>query len=62
MARRIGTKVNKFIYKQIWKGVNVERWAIQAEEVQHSKSGQSKEKHFSWLCLNERIVLASAAA
>jgi len=61
VARRIGTKVNKFIYKQIWKGVNVERWAIQAEEMQHSKPGQSKEKHFSWLCLNEKKVLDSLA-
>ena len=53
VARRIGTKVNKFIYKQIWKGVNVERWAITAEEIRHDKPGQSREKHFAWLCLNE---------
>src|SRR6266567_5144510 len=32
VARRLGTKVNKFIYKMIWKGVNVERWAVTAEE------------------------------
>lgn len=62
VARRIGTKVNKFIYKQIWKGVNVERWAIQAEEMRHDKPGQDKLKHFAWLCLNEKTVLASVAA
>lgn len=58
VARRIGTKVNKFIYKQIWKGVNVERWAIQAQEMRHDKPGQGREKHFAWLCLNEKTVLA----
>lgn len=62
VARRIGTSVNKFIYKQIWKGVNVERWAIQAEEVGHSKPGQSREKHFAWLCLNEKTMLANVPA
>lgn len=54
VARRLGTKVNKFIYKQIWKGVNVERWAIAAEEVRHHKPGQSREKYFAWLCVNEQ--------
>jgi len=54
VVRRIGIKVNKFIYKQIWKGVNVERWAIAAEEIKHDKPGQSREKHFAWLCLHEQ--------
>ncbi len=54
VARRLGTKVNKFIYKQIWKGVNVERWAVAAEEIRHDKPGQSREKHFAWLCLHEQ--------
>ena len=54
VARRLGTKVNKFIYKQIWKGVNVERWAVTAEEIRHDKPGQSREKHFAWLCLHEQ--------
>ena len=53
VVRRIGIKVNKFIYKQIWKGVNVERWAVAAEEMKHDKPGQSRAKHFAWLCLNE---------
>ena len=53
VAGRLGTQINKFIYKQIWKGVNVERWAVAAEEVRHDKPGQSREKHFAWLCLNE---------
>ena len=59
VARRVGARVNKFIYKQIWKGVNVERWAVQAEEMRHDKPNQSKEKHFAWLCVNEKLVLAS---
>ena len=54
VARRLGTKVNKFIYKQIWNGVNVERWAVAAEEIRHDKPGQSREKHFAWLCMNEQ--------
>ena len=54
VVRRLGIKVNKFIYKQIWKGVNVERWAIAAQEIKHDKPGQSREKHFAWLCLNEQ--------
>ncbi|HEY7348101.1 MAG TPA: hypothetical protein VH599_07245 [Ktedonobacterales bacterium] len=58
VAKRIGTKVNSFIYKQIWKGVNVERWAITAEEVKHDKPGQGRAKHFAWLCINERQLAA----
>ncbi len=54
VACRLGTNVNKFIYKQIWKGVNVERWAVAAEEIRHDKPGQSREKHFAWLCVNEQ--------
>lgn len=54
VARKLGTNVSKFIYKQIWKGVNVERWAVTAEEVKHTKPGQSREKHFAWLCLHEQ--------
>ncbi len=56
VARRLGTKVNNFIYKQIWRGVNVERWAVMAEEVRHDKSGQSRERHFAWLCINEKRI------
>jgi len=54
VARRLGTQINKFIYKQIWKGVNVERWAIAAQEVRHNKPGQSREKYFAWPCVNEQ--------
>jgi hypothetical protein len=57
-VRRLGIKVNKFIYKQIWKGVNVERWAIAAQEIKHDKPGQSREKHFTWLCVNEKRLLS----
>ena len=54
VARRLGVQINNFIYKQIWKGVNVERWAVTAEEISHDKPGQSREKHFAWLCLHEQ--------
>lgn len=56
IAQKIGAKVDdlKFIYKQIWNGVNVERWAVTAEEVRHDKPGQGRVKHFAWLCLNEK--------
>ena len=60
VARRLGMNINKFIYKQIWKGVNVERWAVTAEEISHAKPGQSREKHFAWLCLNEQRLAAQA--
>ena len=54
VVRRLGIKVNNFIYKQIWNGANVERWAVAAEEIKHDKPGQSREKHFAWLCLHEQ--------
>ncbi len=59
VARRLGTHVNRFIYQQIWKGVQVERWAIQAAEVRHDKPNQSRQRHFAWLCLHERLLLGS---
>jgi hypothetical protein len=62
VARRLGTSITKFIYKQIWKGVQVERWAIQAAEVRHEKPGQSRLKYFTWLCLHETMVLAAIAS
>lgn len=54
VAHRLGTKVNKFIYKQIWNDVNVERWAVAAQEIRHDKPGQGRERYFAWLCLNEK--------
>lgn len=54
VARRLCTKINRFIYKQIWRGVNVERWAIAAQEMRHDRPGQSREKYFAWLCVHER--------
>jgi hypothetical protein len=60
VARRLGTQINRFIYKQIWKGVNVERWAIAAEEVRHAKPGQSRVKYFAWLCAHEQRLAATA--
>lgn len=60
VARRLGTRVSRFIYKQIWNGVNVERWAVQAEEVRHDKPGQGRMQHFAWLCCHERELLSRA--
>lgn len=57
VARRLGVRINKFIYKQIWKGVNVERWAIAAKEIRHDKPGQSREKYFAWLCVHEKQLV-----
>ncbi len=58
VVRRLGTQINNFIYKQIWKGVNVERWAIAAQEVRHDRPGQSREKYFAWLCVNEKRLVS----
>lgn len=49
VARKLGVAVNGFIYKQAWKGINVERWADLARE-----SGKDKGKYFAWLCLREQ--------
>jgi len=54
VAHRLGTQINNFIYKQIWRGVNVERWAVAAQEVRHDKPGQSRVKFFAWLCTHEQ--------
>lgn len=53
VTRRIGEGLTNFVYKQIWAGRNVERWAIAAEEVRHSKPNQSKERLFAFLCKQE---------
>ena len=49
-AQKLGTNVTKFIYKQIWKGVNTIRWACLAAETPHNKPNQSDMQHFMWLC------------
>ncbi|MCX4976248.1 hypothetical protein [Streptomyces sp. NBC_00620] len=49
VAHKLGVAVNGFIYKQAWKGVNVERWADLARE-----SGKHRGKYFAWLCLREQ--------
>ena len=55
VAAKIGTDVTNFIYKQVWQGVNVERWADTAAEV-----GRHKGKHFAWLCKREMDARALA--
>jgi len=48
VAQKLGTNASKFIYKQIWAGRNVERWADIARE-----TGRDKAKYFAWLCARE---------
>jgi hypothetical protein len=49
VAKKIGTTVRRFIYQQLWRGVNVERWAATAAE-----AGRHKAKYFTWLCQREK--------
>jgi hypothetical protein len=61
VAERIGTAVNKFIFKQIWAHRSVERHAATVQELPHNKPNQSKAKLFTWLCQQEgREQLARA--
>jgi hypothetical protein len=53
VAKKFRTAATGFIYQQVWRGVNVERWADMAQEMQHDKPGQSKAKCFTWLCRRE---------
>ena len=50
ITKRIGKGMTTFVYKQIWAGKNVERWAVAAEELFHDKPHQSKERLFAYLC------------
>jgi leucyl aminopeptidase (aminopeptidase T) len=54
VAHKLKTQATKFIYKQIWRKVNVVRWADLAEDTPHDKPGQSREKYFAWLCVHEK--------
>lgn len=53
LAARIGTemaeRMQKFVYKQIWAGKSVERYAVAAEEI-----GKDRHKLFAWLCQQEK--------
>ena len=53
-AQKLGTEVTKFIYKQVWRGVATVRLACLAAETPHNKPGQSRVRHFAWLCLREQ--------
>jgi hypothetical protein len=48
VAKKLKTAVTGFIYQQVWRGVNVERWADTAAE-----AGEHKGKYFTWLCRRE---------
>jgi hypothetical protein len=53
VANKLKTAVASFIYQQIWRGANVERWADLAQEVPHDKPGQGASRYFVWLCRRE---------
>jgi hypothetical protein len=48
VAKKLSITVTSFIYQQVWRGVNVERWADAAAEVEGHKA-----KYFTWLCRRE---------
>jgi hypothetical protein len=48
VAKKLSITVTSFIYQQVWRGVNVERWADTAAEV-----GEHRAKYFTWLCRRE---------
>ena len=48
VAKKLKTVTTNFIYQQVWRGVNVERWADTAAEV-----GKDPAKYFTWLCRRE---------
>jgi hypothetical protein len=43
----------RYIYKQLWRGVNTVRWAALAAETPHRKPGQSVLQLFAWLCARD---------
>ncbi len=59
VTKRIGEGIITFVYKQLWAGRNVERWAVAAEEVRHDKPSQSRERLFAYLCKLEGQGLAT---
>src|SRR2546421_13027606 len=59
-AQKLGTEVTRFIYKQVWRGVNTIRWACLAAETPHDKPDQSTLQYFAWLCVNESKLKAQA--
>jgi hypothetical protein len=48
VADKLNTAVTNFIYQQVWRGANVERWADTAAE-----AGEHRPKYFTWLCRRE---------
>lgn len=53
VTKRIGESMTTFVYKQIWVGRNVERWAVAAEEMRHDRQNQSSGRLFAYLCKQE---------
>jgi hypothetical protein len=57
VAKKLKTEVTDFLLQQIWRGVNVERWADLAREAPHDKPGQSTGRYFTWLCQREAAAM-----
>jgi hypothetical protein len=57
VAKKLKTEVTDFLLQQIWRGVNVERWADLAQEAPHDKPGQSTGRYFTWLCQREAAAM-----
>jgi hypothetical protein len=55
VAAKLRSEVTKFIYREVWRGVNVERWADTAAEV-----GRNRPAYFAWLCRRESAACAVA--
>jgi hypothetical protein len=64
VAAKLGTAVTKGIYKQIWRGANVERWADTVAEMKQLagqkpagkraiRQDTDPAKYFMWLCSRE---------
>jgi hypothetical protein len=51
VAKKLKTAVTPFIYQQVWRVVNIERWDDTAAEV-----GEHRAKYFTWLCRRERAA------
>lgn len=45
--QRVGDALRSFVYHQAWRGLSVERFAVQAQEL-----GRSPGAYFRWLCTN----------
>lgn len=55
VAKRLGTEVNKFIFKHVWRNKYALKHAVAAQEI-----GKSRERLFAWYCKNQEKLEAVA--